>query len=175
MSETTPLMVAVRMSLVLVVALTVQLSVASQLELFGVRGDLMLLIAVAGGLATDPERGARVGFVTGIAYDLLLQTPFALSALTYGIVAYLAGLLQDAVLRSAWWIPVATAVVASAVGVILYGVFGTVVGEDLIGWSLLRVAAVVAALNAVLAGPVVTVMRWVVGDGSSARARPVYR
>lgn len=175
MNQTTPLMVAVRMSFVLVIALTFQVSVASQLEVVGVQGDLMLLLAVGAGLAAGPERGASLGFVTGLAYDLLLQTPFALSALTYGIVAYLAGLLQDAVLRSAWWIPVATAVVASAVGVILYGVFGTVVGEDLIGWSLLRVAAVVALLNAVLALPAVTVMRWVAGDGSSARTRPVYR
>ena len=71
----------------------------------------------------------------------MLQTPFGLSALTYAIVAYLVGSLQDSVLRAAWWIPVATATAASVVGVILYGVLGTVLGEDLVGWELLRVAA----------------------------------
>ena len=73
----------------------------------------------------------------------MLQTPFGLSALTYAIVAYLVGSLQDSVLRAAWWIPVATATVASIVGVILYGVLGTVLGEDLVGWELLRVAVIV--------------------------------
>jgi hypothetical protein len=73
-------------------------------------------------------------------YDLMLQTPFGLSALTCSIMAYLVGSLQDSVLRAAWWIPVVTATAASFVGVILYGVLGTVLGEDLVGWELLRIA-----------------------------------
>lgn len=170
-----PLMVAVRMSLVLVVALTLQLSIGTQVEIFDARGDLMLLVAIAAGLATGPERGATLGFVTGIAYDLMLQTPFGLSALTYGFVAFLAGSLQDSVLRAAWWIPVGTAVAASAVGVILYGVFGTVVGEELVGWSLLRIAAVVAVLNGFMALPIVHVVRWATGTAESLRPRAIYR
>src|SRR3546814_19578863 len=87
----------------------------------------------------------------------MLQTPFGLPALTYGMVAFLAGSLQDSALRAAWWIPVTTAAAASAIGVILYGVFGSVVGADLVGTSLLQVAGVVAVLNAVLAAPVLKV------------------
>jgi rod shape-determining protein MreD len=173
--ETGPLVTAVRMSFLLVLALTLQLSIGSQIELFDAQGDLMLLVAIAAGLSSGPERGAALGFATGIAYDLLLQTPFGLSALTYGIVAYLAGSLHDAVLRAAWWIPVATATAASAFGVILYGVFGTVVGEDLVGWSLVRVAVVVAVLNAVMALPVVRVVRWATGTTEGLRTRAVYR
>ena len=76
----------------------------------------------------------------------MLQTPVRpLGALTYAIIAYLVGSLQDSVLRAAWWIPVVTATAASLVGVILYGVFGTVLGEDLVGWELLRVAVIVAS------------------------------
>ena len=106
----------------------------------------------------------------------MLQTPFGLSALTYAIVAYLVGSLQDSVLRAAWWIPVATATAASMVGVILYGVLGTVLGEDLVGWELLRVALIVGLLN--------TVARAAGRAGScggrparsnSVRARAVYR
>ena len=107
----------------------------------------MLLVAIAGGIAAGPDRGAAIGFAAGLAYDLMLQTPFGLSALTYAIVAYLVGSLQDSVLRAAWWIPVATATAASCVGVILYGVLGTVLGEDLVGWELLRVAVIVGLLN----------------------------
>ena len=175
MNETGPLAMAARTSFLLVLALALQLSVAARIDLFGAQGDLMLLVAIAAGLTTGPERGAMLGFATGIAYDLLLQTPFGLSALTYGIVAFLAGSLQDSVLRAAWWIPVSTAMAASGLGVILYGVFGTVVGEDLVGWSLLRVAAVVALLNAVMALPVVRAVRWATGTIDGVRPRAVYR
>lgn len=170
-----PLVVATRTSLVLVLALTIQLGIASRLELFGVQGDLMLLVAVCAGLAAGPDRGATVAFATGLTFDLLLHSPFGLSALTYAIVAYVAGSLQDSVLRAAWWIPVATAATASALGVILYGVFGTVVGEDLLGLDLVRIALVVSALNAVAAPLVLPTVRWATGTTESVRARSMMR
>lgn len=169
------LVVATRMSLVLVLALTFQMGVASHLEVFGVQGDLMLLLAVCAGLAAGPDRGAVVGFVVGLGFDLLLQSPFGLSALTYSLVAYLAGSLQDSVLRAAWWIPVTTAAAASALGVILYGVFGTVVGEDLLGLRLLRIALVVGLLNAIVAPLALSVVRWATGTSEGLRARAVMR
>jgi rod shape-determining protein MreD len=170
-----PLTVAVRTSLVLVVALTLQLGMASSITFFGVQGDLLLLIAISAGIAAGPDRGAAIGFGAGLAYDLMLQTPFGLSALTYALVAYLVGSLQDSVLRAAWWIPVATATAATILGVILYGVFGTVVGEDFVGWDLLRIALLVAVLNTVAAPFVVRTMRWATGSVNSVRARAVYR
>jgi rod shape-determining protein MreD len=170
-----PLVLAARVSLLLVVALTFQLSVAARVELFDVQGDVMLLVAVAAGLAAGPDRGAVVAFAAGIGFDLLLQSPFGLSALTYALVAYLAGSLQDSVLRAAWWIPVATAAAASAVGVILYGVFGTMVGEDLLRPSLLRIALVVGTLNAVAAPVVLRAVRWATGTSDSVRARAIMR
>ena len=170
-----PLTVAVRTSLVLVAALTVQLGIASSLSPLGVQADLLLLVGIAGGIAAGPDRGAAIGFAAGIAYDLMLQTPFGLSALTYALVAYLVGGLQDSVLRAAWWIPVATATAASFVGVILYGVLGTVLGEELVGWELLRIAVIAAILNTVAAPLVVRAMRWSTGSSNSVRARAVYR
>jgi rod shape-determining protein MreD len=126
-------------------------------------------------LAAGPDRGAIVAFVAGLSFDLLLQSPFGLSALTYAIVAYVAGSLQDSVLRAAWWIPVTTAAAASALGVILYGVFGTVVGEDLLGISLLRIALVVGTLNGIAAPVVLRAVRWATGTTESVRARAVMR
>lgn len=175
MTPLSPFMVATRMSLLLLLALTLQVGVVAQLDVLGVQGDLMLLMAVASGLVAGPDRGATLGFATGLGYDLLLQTPFGLSALTYAIVAYLAGSLQDSVLRAAWWIPVVTAATASIVGVILYGVFGTVVGEDLVAWSLVRIAVVVGLLNGVMALPVVRVVQWAAGPEGGTRTRAVYR
>ena len=95
-----PLLVAIRTSLILVIALTIQLGMAPGFELFGVQCDLLLLVAICGGIAAGPDRGAAIGFAAGLTYDLFLQTPFGLSALTYAIVAYLVGGLQDSVLRA---------------------------------------------------------------------------
>jgi rod shape-determining protein MreD len=170
-----PGLVAVRCGLLIILALTFQVAVAPGLPVLGVQGDLMLLVALAAGLAVGPDRGASIGFACGIAYDLLLQTPFGLSALTYALVSYLIGSLQDSVLRAAWWIPVATAAAGSAVGVILYGVFGTVLGMDLLALSLVRIALVVGTLNAVVAAPVIKAVRWATGTQGSVRARAVYR
>ena len=170
-----PLVVAVRTSFVLVVALTFQLGIAPRLGLLGVHGDLMLLVAISAGVAAGPDRGATIAFAAGIAYDLNLQTPFGLSALTYALIAYLVGSLQDSVLRAAWWIPVASATAASVVGVILYGVLGTMVGEDLVSLSLVKIALVVGLLNALAAPLVVRAMRWATGTTDSVRARAVYR
>jgi rod shape-determining protein MreD len=135
----------------------------------------MLLVAVAAGLAAGPDRGATLGFAAGISFDLLLQSPFGLSALTYALVAYVAGSLQDSVLRAAWWIPVTTAAAASALGVILYGVFGTVVGLDVLHLSLLRIAVVVGTLNALAAPVVLRAVRWATGTSESVRHRAVMR
>lgn len=175
MTPAGPFVVVARTSLVLVVALTVQLTVAARIEVFGVQGDLMLLVATMAGLAAGPDRGAVLAFATGIAFDLMLQSPFGLSALVYVIVAYVVGSLQDTVLRAAWWIPAATAAIGSAFGVILYGVFGTIVGLDLLHPSLLGIAAVVAMLNALAAPALLPVVRWATDTRDSVRARAIMR
>jgi rod shape-determining protein MreD len=162
-------------SLVLVLGLTLQISVAPSLRLFGVQGDLMLLLALAAGLAAGPDRGAAIGFASGLLYDLTLHTPCGLSALTYALVAFGVGSLQDSVLRAAWWIPVTTAAAGSTLGVILYVVFGTVVGVEFLGVSIPKVAIVVAILNAIAAAPTIRAMRWATGTQDSVRARAVYR
>jgi rod shape-determining protein MreD len=170
-----PGVVAARVSLVLVLGLTLQLSVAPSVQLFGVQADLMMLLALGAGLAAGPDRGAAIGFASGLLYDLTLQTPCGLSALTYALVAFAVGSLQDSVLRAAWWIPVTTAIAGSTLGVILYVVFGTVVGVEFLGVSIPKVAILVAVLNAVVAGPAIRAMRWATGTQESVRARAVYR
>ena len=170
-----PLVVATRVSFVLVLGLTFQVGFGPHLQVLGVQADLMLLIAIAAGLAAGPERGAAVAFASGLAYDLLLQTPFGLSALTYSLLAFVIGSLQDTVLRAAWWIPLATATAGSLLGVILYVVLGTMVGVEFLGVSVPKVAIVVAVLNTLIAAPTIRAVRWATGTQDSVRHRAVYR
>jgi rod shape-determining protein MreD len=168
-------LLVVRVSFVLAICLTFQIGIAPNFLVFGVQGDLMLLAAIAAGIAAGPDRGAVIGFFSGLLYDAMLTTPFGLSALTYAIVAFMVGSLQDSVLRAAWWIPVASATIASAIGVILYAVLGTVLGEELVGTSLLKIALVVAVLNTIAAPVVIRAMRWATDTEDTVRHRAVYR
>lgn len=152
---------AARLSLVLVVLLTVQTTWLADLRPFGETGDLLLLLAIAAGMAGGPMRGAVVGFIAGVGMDLVLLTPFGLSALTYLTVGYVVGLVHDGVLRSAPWIPVVVTLVASALGVVFFVVLGQLVGQQFRVPNLARIVAVTAVLNAVLALPALSVARWI--------------
>lgn len=152
---------AARLSLVVVVLLTVQTTWLADLRPFGETGDLMLLLAIAAGMAAGPQRGAAVGFIAGIAMDLVLLTPFGLSSLTYLAVGYVVGTVHDGVLRSAPWIPVLVTFLGSVVGVVFFVVLGQLVGQQFRVPNLPRIVLVTAVLNTLLAFPAVFVARWV--------------
>ena len=158
-----PIQRAARASLLLVVAVVLQTSLVSDLGVFDATGDIMLLVAIGAGIVGGPDRGAWYGFFAGLLYDLMLDTPVGLSALTYCIVAYMVGALQGSVLRATWWIPVLTAFVASVLGIAFYVVLGRMVGQSWSFGDVPRIAAVVAVFNALLVLPVTRVMRWAVG------------
>jgi rod shape-determining protein MreD len=147
--------------LVIITVLFVQLTVLTHVRVFGVMPDAMLLLAIAGGMSGGPTTGAVVGFCSGMAIDLFLQTPMGLSALVFCLVGYVVGLLQATMLRSAWWIPVMTACIGSVAGVILFALVGSVVGEtDMVTSRLAVIVAVVAIGNVILAPPVIKLVRW---------------
>lgn len=152
----------VRLVLVLITLLVLQTSLVADLTVFTVRGDLLLLLAVAAGIADGPDRGAMVGFLAGLGYDLLVsQTPAGLYALAYCLTGYAVGMVQGSVLRASWWIPVASGFGASAFGVVLFAMLGTVLGQDgMVNERLTRIALIVAVINALLILPMLRVMRW---------------
>jgi rod shape-determining protein MreD len=152
---------AVRLGLVVILVLTVQTTWLAELRPFGAPGDLLLLLAIAAGMAGGPVRGATVGFVAGMAMDLVLLTPFGLSALTYLAVGYAVGTIHDGVLRSAPWIPVVVAFLASIAGVVFFVVLGQLVGQQFRLPELTRVVAVTAVLNAVLVVPALFLTGWI--------------
>jgi rod shape-determining protein MreD len=154
-----------RLPLVVITVLFVQLTVLTHVRLFGVMPDAMLLLAIAGGMTGGPTAGAIVGFCSGMAIDLFLQTPMGLSALVFCLVGYVVGLLQATMLRSAWWIPLMTAFVASAAGVTLFAVVGSVVGEsEMVNARLAVIVIVVSVANLLLAPIVIRLVRWAMAD-----------
>jgi rod shape-determining protein MreD len=117
-----------------------------------------------------PERGAIVGFASGLAFDLVLSTPFGLSALVYTIVGYGVGAATGGVVRTSRWLPSAIAAAGSAAGMLLYAVIGAVVGEATFdGPPLTAIVVYVAAINAVLAPLAIRALAWVRTDERDRR------
>ncbi|MEG2405476.1 MAG: rod shape-determining protein MreD [Clostridiales bacterium] len=65
----------------------------SYLTIFGVKPDLLLIIAVAAGIHSGRNNGAVVGAIVGFWADLLIGGTFGIHILTYGLLGYLMGAL----------------------------------------------------------------------------------
>lgn len=158
-------MIGVKAAAVLLTALVLQAAVVSRIGLFGAHGDLLILVPVTAALTIGPERGAMAGFAAGIAVDLLVTSPFGLTALSYCLVGYGVGALQSGVLRATWFLPIVAAVAGAAFGTTFWAVAATVVGEEgLLGADLGRVVLAVSLLAGVLVLPALRVARWVEAD-----------
>ncbi len=154
---------ATRLPPVLLGAVVLHTAVFPQLRVFGVAADVLLLLAIVAGLSSGADRGAAIGFGTGLLADCFLQTPFGLSALAYSLVAYAVGAFGSTILHTSRWIPVLTTFVASVGGVVLFAVLGLVLGQEhLVSLRLAPVAAMVGVLNALLSPLALRVMRWAV-------------
>jgi len=151
-----------RASLALFTVLVLQTTLFADLMVFGVHADIVLLYAIAAGILAGPDKGALAGFAAGLGYDLLVVgTPVGLYALAYCLTGYAVGTLQSTVLRASWWIPMVSAMGASALGVAAFAIIGTVLGQpDFLDRRVAKVAIVVALINGALVLPALRVARW---------------
>jgi rod shape-determining protein MreD len=151
-----------RPAFVLFVLVILQTTLFADLDFFGAKGDIMLLLPIAAGINGGRDRGAIVGFLSGITLDLVVHgTPIGFFALGYTLVGYIVGMAQAGVLRAAWWIPVLTAVGGSLLGVVTLALVGKFLGlEGLFNRHLLMIGSVVAVINAALVLPMMRVVRW---------------
>jgi rod shape-determining protein MreD len=153
-----------RAGLVLLTAVVLQAAVVSRLDVFGAHADLLVLVPIAVALVDGPERGAMAGFVAGLAVDLLSTTPFGLTALAYSVVGFVVGAFQHGVLRNSVVLPVASAMLGAAFGVLVWALTATVIGQEgLLDGELLVVTAVVSVTAGILVMPAVRIARWVDG------------
>lgn len=164
-----------RLGALLLLVLVLETTVVPDLRLAGVCPDLMLLCAICAGLVGGPELGGLVGFAGGLLADLFLQTtPLGLSALSYSLVGYAVGSVRRTVLQEGWLLAPATALVASAAGVVVFVLTGAMVGQSQLGstgpMAIVEVAMIAGVMNAIIAAPVCRVVAWcAAGSGQSAQ------
>ena len=164
-----------RAALVLFAALVLQVTIMSDLRIVGALGDVMLALTIAAGLTGGADRGVTWGFATGLIYDLVLDTPFGLSALTYALVGYAVGLAGSALMRTSGWWPVGVAAVAGAVQATLYIALANLLGDAFPFSHLPGIALVMAAWCALLVLPLIRVMWWVHGHSEPDRLEVLLR
>lgn len=159
-----------RLAVVIVGFLTMQVTLLSRFSYEGARPDVMVLLAVLAGYLAGPDRGAVVGFASGLAFDVVLSTPFGLSALTYTVVGYGVGAATGGMVRSSRFAPSLVAAAGSAAATLLYAVIGAVLGQPTLeGPSLTAIVVVVAAVNAVLAPLAARALSWAIADDRDRR------
>ena len=164
----------VRYTLLVVTAAILQRALFAELRIDGVAPDALLVLAVAAGVAGGTDRGATIGFFSGLALDLMVTTPFGLGAVSYLAAGALAGALETSIVRSARWLTMAIGALSAVVGVGLFALFGTLLGQaQMLGEHLLVVMAVVGVSTAILVLPFARACRW--ADKDSDHLRPALR
>ncbi|HAM01369.1 MAG TPA: rod shape-determining protein MreD [Acidimicrobiaceae bacterium] len=164
-----------RASLVVFVVLVVQHGLLDSVRLSGAHPDAVLLAAAAAGYVGGPERGATVGFFTGLAADLLLPTTFGLTALVGCLVAYAVGLATSGLVRNSRSLAVVALTAGTVAGLVGYAVLEAVLGlAGAISLDLAPALVVATPAAAVLALPVLWLVRWAVPPAAppAATAHP---
>jgi rod shape-determining protein MreD len=146
-----------------------QVALFSHLRLFGVVPDVGLVLTVAVAYRDGPEVAVLTGFGAGLAFDLFLETPFGLSALSYALAGYSVGVFQAGLLSAPGWVAPWLGLVGGSIGGSTFALVGALAGTDVLAQR--RTFLVVlgaAAYDAVLAPVAFVVVRRVLAASEPA-------
>jgi rod shape-determining protein MreD len=151
----------VRVALVIFVVLMVQQTIMVALRIDGVHPDLLWLLPITAALADGPETGGIVGFWAGLVFDLVLPTPFGLSALVGCLLGYTVGSLTTAVDPRTTWLKPVAALTGSVAADMLFAVLGAILGQSqMVQINFLALFLMVSISSVVFVLPVSRLMRW---------------
>lgn len=138
-----------------------QSSFISPLRLGGASPDLVLLFVVAYVLVRGAGEGAFVALVGGLALDFTSGGPFGLSIVLLILVAWIAGLGEMNIFRTARFLPFIAAISAVIAYYTLYGLTLHLFGHSLGGWAFVwRLVLPKILVNLLLTPIVFGLMRW---------------
>jgi rod shape-determining protein MreD len=151
----------VRVALVIFVVLMVQQTMMVALRIGGVHPDLLWLLPITAALADGPETGGIVGFWAGLAFDLVLPTPFGLSALVGCLLGFAVGALTAAVDPRTTWLKPVAALTGSVAADMLFAVLGAILGQpQMVQIDFVALFLMISISSVVFVLPVSRLMRW---------------
>jgi rod shape-determining protein MreD len=152
---------ALRVALAIFLVLMVQQTMMVALRVGGVHPDLLWLLPITAALADGPETGAIVGFWAGLAFDLVLPTPFGLSALVGCLLGYAVGALTTAVDPRTTWLKPVAALTGSVAADMLFAVLGAILGQpQMVQIDFVALFFMISISSVVFVLPVSRLMRW---------------
>ncbi|MGW7685176.1 rod shape-determining protein MreD [Kribbella sp. NPDC054772] len=172
-------MIALRIGLAtlfLLVAVTVQTSVLSNIAVAGVTCDLTLIVVIALALSRGPEWGAIAGFAGGLLLDVVPPADHTAGrwALSLAVAGYVAGLIR----RETSSGPVGplgvalTVVLGTAISFFLFSATGSLLHDPSVDWGEFGVRLGIAAgYDVVGAIVVIPLVMWIMGRVQPARER----
>ena len=169
---------AVRLGLLVLVAVLLQTSAVAQLSLFGATPDIVPLVVISVGLLAGPVPGAVTGFAMGLFVDFLLLQTLGVSSLVLVIVGHFAGRLRETVRDpQAFLLPLAAGALGTLVALVVFSVIQFLLGvESPVSLELLRQIVSTVLINTLLALPVHALVRRALGpavaDPARRRRRP---
>ena len=169
-----PLAAWARLVALIFFALVVQIAVLDQIVVSGVHPDLMVILPVAAGLTAGAQRGAAIGFVAGLFADLGVHLPYGLSALTFVLAGFVAGLVSRAAASGeATAAEMVSCAVLSTATMALYVLIGTIIGQTgLLSSQTLSALAIVGCSALLLSYPVLRLMRRAMRGAASPYSVP---
>jgi len=154
------LQLVVRLGVLAVVCVILQLAFFAQVPVFGAIADLAPLVVMAVGLLGGPVAGAAMGFAVGLMIDTALLQIMGLSSLVLIAVGYYAGRLRDQRDPQGTLAPLLLGAAAAAIASVGYGLGQFLLGAEApLTWTLLRQTISTIVLGALIAIPVVAVVR----------------
>ncbi len=131
------------------------------IRFWGVAPQIVLAFCASAGIAGGADRGAWMGFVVGLMFDLGTGSLLGQHALAYGLAGYTAGLVNVVAVDPHWWLSMLFVGLGSTVGEFTVPVVKTFVSDG--GWHgerLSSILPVVAITSAVVSFAFMPLGRW---------------
>ena len=151
-----------RLIAIFVTIFLMQIAVVPHFRLSGYIVDLPLILLILVSLQLNPQNGALVGFLTGLLVDLVLHTPFGMTALTFSLAGYGTSSVASQVAERSVFVRSLTVALLSATATSLFACIGALIGLEYVTrrelGAIALVTAVAAVPSTILLSPLV---RWV--------------
>jgi rod shape-determining protein MreD len=149
-----------RIAALLLSAVLIQISVVSEVPVFGVSVDLSPLIVVFLGLLCGSVVGALSGFGIGLLVDLALLQTLGVGSLIFTVLGYSAGRVRELRDPQAALTPLVIGAAGSAAASIGYALVEFLLGVDApVSLELLRQVVLGVVVNSIVALPVWALVR----------------
>ncbi len=149
-----------------VCAVLIQISVVSEVPVFGVSVDISPLIVVFLGLLCGAVIGAVSGFAIGLLVDLALLQTLGVGSLIFTVLGYSAGRVRELRDPQAALTPLLIGAVGSAAASVGYAIVEFLLGVDApVSLELLRQIVLGVVVNSIVALPVYALVRRALSGG----------